>query len=369
MPISHPSLTRLSGVVHLKFMFIHTERVEKMNAIDILAKATLATSPTLNWEVLGNRALSSPGDADAILSLSMKGGAVHRFAVEVKTVVRIETLRARIASSAEIPRDPTWLVVVPYMSKTNAALCQKAGLNFIDTAGNAFIDVPGCYVFITGNQRIEQGPVGSGHEVMGAASALRVIFTLLTEPEMSESPIRDIATKAGVSLGSAAKAMEGLRRLGHLSPGDTKSRRLLAVNTLQAEWAHNYPIALRRKLNPQRYAPQNEGWWKDAKLLPGEAAWGGEVGAALKTSYLQPEQATLYCWKDRGRLLMQHRLRPDPKGTVEILDAFWTPPSSSTEPIAPLLLIYADLMTSLDGRNREVANLLRKDIFDAETTS
>ena len=255
------------------------------------------------------------------------------------------------------------------MSKTNATLCQEAGLNFIDTAGNAFIDVPGCYVFITGKQRLEQEPVGSGHEVMGSASALRVIFTLLTEPNMPGSPIRDIATKAGVSLGSAAKAMEGLRRLGHLSPGDTKSRRLLAVDTLRTEWARNYPIALRNKLKPQRYAPQNEWWWKDAKLQPEEAAWGGEVGAALKTSYLQPEQATLYCWKDRGRLLMQHRLRPDPNGTVEILDAFWAPPSFNAEPIAPLLLIYADLMTSLDGRNREVANLLRKDIFDAETTS
>ena len=255
------------------------------------------------------------------------------------------------------------------MSKTNATLCQEAGLNFIDTAGNAFIDVPGCYVYITGKQRLEQEPVGSGHEVMGSASALRVIFTLLTEPNMPGSPIRDIATKAGVSLGSAAKAMEGLRRLGHLSPGDTKSRRLLAVDTLRTEWARNYPIALRNKLKPQRYAPQNGGWWKDAKLQSEEAAWGGEVAAALKTSYLQPELATIYCWKDRGRLLMQHRLRPDPNGTVEILDAFWTPPSSSAEPIAPLLLIYADLMTSLDGRNREVANLLRKDIFDAETTS
>lgn len=66
---------------------------------------------------------------------------------------------------------------------------------------------------------------------------------------------------------------------------------------------------------------------------------------------------------------MQHRLRPDPNGTVEILDAFWTTSQFSAEPIAPLLLIYGAAMTSLDGRNREVANLLRKDIFDAETTS
>ncbi|MFT3812935.1 MAG: type IV toxin-antitoxin system AbiEi family antitoxin [Acidovorax sp.] len=284
-------------------------------------------------------------------------------------MVRIETLGAQEARRSSISRPPSRLLVVPYLSKKNAALFQEAGLNFIDTAGNAFIDVPGCYVFISGKQRLEQAPPGSGHKVMGAASALRVFFTLLTESDMPGSPIRDIATKAGVSLGSAAKALEGLRRLGHLSPGDTKSRRLLAADTLRLEWARNYPIALRSKLNPQRYAPQNGWWWKDAKLLPGEAAWGGEVSAALKTSYLQPEQATIYCWKDRGKLLMQHRLRPDPNGTVEILDAFWTPPPSGAEPIAPLLLIYADLMTSLDGRNREVAHLLRKEIFDAETTS
>lgn len=350
-------------------MFIMNERGAQMNDRGILTQAIEATSPPLSWEVLEEDALSSPSDADAILTLHLKEGPAHRFAVEVKTVVRIETLRAQVARGSKISRQPNWLVVVPYMSKNNAALCQEAGLNFIDTAGNAFIDVPGCYVFITGKQRPERESVGSGHEVMGSASALRVIFTLLTEPDMPQSTIRDIATKAGVSLGSAAKAMDGLRRLGHLSPGDTKSRRLLAVDALKTEWARNYPIALRNKLQPQRYSPQNEWWWKDAKLQSEEAAWGGEVGAALKTSYLQPEQATIYCWTDRARLLMQHRLRPDPNGTVEILDAFWAPSSSSAEPIAPVLLIYADLMTSLDSRNREVASLLRNEIFDAETTS
>jgi hypothetical protein len=350
-------------------LFIFYEHAEQMNFSSILTKAMEATSPPLSWKVCEHEALASPGDADAILALRIKEGPAHRFAVEVKTVVRIETLGAQEARRSKTSRHLNRLLVVPYMSKKNAALFQDAGLNFMDTAGNAFIDVPGCYVFISGKQRLEQEPPGSGHEVMGSASALRVIFTLLTEPDMPGRPIRDIATKAGVSLGSAAKAMEGLRRLGHLSPGDTKSRRLLAADTLRTEWARNYPIALRSKLKPQRYAPQNGWWWKDAKLQPEDAAWGGEVGAALKTSYLQPEQATIYCWKDRGKLLMQYRLRPDPNGTVEILDAFWTPPGSSAEPIAPLLLVYADLMTSLDSRNRDVASLLKKEIFDAETAS
>lgn len=341
-----------------------------MNGDSILTKAMEATSPPLSWSICEHDALASSVDTDAVLvDLRINEGPAHRFAVEVKAVVRIETLKAQETQRSENSRHPRRLLVVPYLSKHNADLFLEAGLNFIDTAGNAFIDVPGCYVFISGKQRREQEPTSSGHEVMGSASGLRVVFTLLTEPDMPGSPIRDIATKAGVSLGSAAKAMEGLRRLGHLNPGDGKSRRLLAADILRTEWVRNYPITLRKKLRPQRYTPQARTWWKNSELQPEEAVWGGEVGAALKTSYLQPELATVYCWKDRGKLLMKHRLRPDPNGTVEILDAFWAPLTSSTEPIAPLLLIYADLMTSLDSRNREVARMLENDIFDAKTTT
>lgn len=70
--------------------------------------------------------------------------------------------------------------------------------------------------------------------------------------------------------------MEGLRRLGHFKAVTIK-RRLLAVDTLRMSGPAT-AAALRNKLKPQRYAPQNEWWWKDVKLQPEEAAWGGEVG-------------------------------------------------------------------------------------------
>jgi len=105
-------------------VFIRNEHSVQMNNSGILIKAMEATSPPLSWKVIERERLSSPGDADAILALRIREGPAPRFAVEVKTVVRIDTLRAQAARSSTISRHPSWLVVVPYMSKTNAALCQ-----------------------------------------------------------------------------------------------------------------------------------------------------------------------------------------------------------------------------------------------------
>lgn len=135
-----------------------------MNGDSILTKAMEATSPPLSWSICEHEALGST--ADAVLDLRINEGSVHRFTVEVKAVVRIETLKAQEAKRSKNSRHPRRLLVVPYLSKHNADLFLEAGLNFIDTAGNAFIDVPGCYVFISGKQRREQEPTSSGHEVM-----------------------------------------------------------------------------------------------------------------------------------------------------------------------------------------------------------
>ena len=58
---------------------------------------------------------------------------------------------------------------------------------------------------------------------------------------------------------------------------------------------------------------------------------------------------------------MQARLgfRRDPVGTVEILCKFWKLPDvAPMEQVAPALLIYADLVSSMDDRNIETAGLV-----------
>lgn len=101
-----------------------------------------------------------------------------------------------------------------------------------------------------------------------------------------------------------------------------------------------------------------------------DAYWGGEIAAARLTDYLKPETATLYLDPKMGRhaltkLIATHRLRADPEGNVEILDKFWNVPTDKTQPeIVPPILVYADLVASLNPRNLEVANLLRERYID-----
>ena len=83
--------------------------------------------------------------------------------------------------------------------------------------------------------------------------------------------------------------------------------------------------------------------------------WGGEVAAHRMDGYLQPAEATFYSWAPRQDLMKKFRLKPDPNGDIEILDAFWKPLETADGTLAPALLVYADLMASRDGRSREAA--------------
>lgn len=103
-------------------------------------------------------------------------------------------------------------------------------------------------------------------------------------------------------------------------------------------------------------------WWKAAQ--PGEdgAHWGGEVAAAKLTGYLLPETCTLYTQQDPKHLIIRHRLRPDPAGTIEILKAFWDPalpqaPHPHEDLVHPLL-VEADLKAIDDPRTLETARMI-----------
>src|SRR5207247_11168992 len=96
----------------------------------------------------------------------------------------------------------------------------------------------------------------------------------------------------------------------------------------------------------------------------------GEVAAAKLTNYLKPAAYTVYLDPQNGdealaTLVKRHRLRADPHGNVEALDAFWTLQPQGTPPdLVPPLLVYADLMATLDPRNLEVAKRIRADYLE-----
>lgn len=304
---------------------------------------------------------------DAAIQIEADGKR-YRFFAETKTVDRAVALAA--AKHQLEPYGNRGVLVAPYLTAELANHCRELELNFIDTAGNAYLRAPGLYVFVRGERPPALRATAMRTRGGGTATALRVVFVLLCRPELLNAPYRGIVAAAGVALGAVGWVFVDLEGRGYVAGGRHKhNRRLLEPARLLDEWVINFPIKLRPKLNPRRFQAPDPGWWQQARLEAG-ARWGGEVAAAKLTDYLKPATYTIYLDPHTRRealatLVKQHRLRADPKGNVEVLDAFWNLQPEGTQPdLAPPLLVYADLMATLDPRNLEVARRIRGEYID-----
>jgi hypothetical protein len=182
---------------------------------------------------------------------------------------------------------------------------------------------------------------------------------------MVQASYREIMESAGVSLGAISSTFDDLKRRGLLLDAEgTRHRKLLEPKRLFDEWVTNYPFVLHPKLNPRLFSAPDPNWWKSVQPDALGAVWGGEVAAERITGYLKPATQILYvepaamnsCLK---QLISTHRLRPDPYGKIEILEKFWNLPSDPKSPeIAPAILVYTDLMMTLEPRNSEAARII-----------
>ena len=279
-----------------------------------------------------------------------------RFAAAIKAVDRFQTLGTIKAMDAR--GAPPTLLVAPYVTAATAQRCREIGLPFIDEAGNAYVDAPGLFVFVTGKRRPETAHTAPAVRALTPAG-MRIVFILLHNPEMAGAPYRTIAQATGLALGTVGNAMADLEARGHLAPEHPGPRRLLARDRLQDEWITHYPIRLRPKLHPRRFAAPRPDWWRDLDIGLHTAYWGGEVAAEKLTGYLKAEKVALYVHGIPDGLILANRLRPERNGEIEILEAFWTR-DEALGGIAPPLVVYADLMASTDPRNIEAAKLIHE---------
>jgi hypothetical protein len=306
---------------------------------------------------------------DAIVRFGGDEGHTARFLAEVKRVDRLGALGAVQNQFAQDAMPYPVMLVAPYVTATTADECRRIKLPFIDTAGNAFIQAPGVFVFVRGQPKPKEEP-GLLQGKATTATALRVTFVLLCDERLFNAPYRQIAKAANVALGTIGWTFFDLDERGFTTGGKLKENRrvLLGRRKLIDEWVTNYPIKLRPKLNVQRFAAEEKTWWKTVEITNYDALWGGEIAADRYTNDLRPATVTIYMSPERrrenlGRLIAGNRLRPDPAGEIEVLDRFWDfAPGNDLEKVTPgvvpLLLVYADLLGTNDPRNLEVARKL-----------
>jgi len=333
------------------------------------ALAALRHTTGLHTEIVGREPLA-PGARTADGRIHLHGGD-GLFDIFIKIKPRIDrrtTLHAALLQVRQVAGEQG-ILVTDYLTNELATYCHAdLGLQFIDTAGNAYLRRPGLFVLIKGQPRPTHATPAETARVAATPTAMRITFLLLCEPAFLNAPYREIARAAGVALGAVGPVLDDLAERRYLV-GGKKKRRFLEQERLFDEWAINYPIRLRPKLHARRFAAENADWWRDAEL-PADALWGGEVAAERLTHHLRPAACTIYVRPERAagllaELVPRHGLRAQPDGNTEILEMFWTLPEDPQNPrLVPPTLVYADLTATMEPRNVETARLLRKQIIE-----
>lgn len=278
----------------------------------------------------------------------------HRFHAQVKTVDRFATPALIQAQGKKWPEPP--LLVAPFITREVAERCRRLHLPFIDTAGNAYLEGPGLFIYVVGLPR----PAGRRQDKFRALNpaGLQIAFALACRPALLQTTYREIAAQAGVALGTIGPVLKDLEARGYVRFQKGLDRKFIDPRRLIDEWVTHYPITLRPKLNPRRFQADPERLHQ-TNLAQHNAYWGAEPAAEKLTRYLKPAQFTIYGREPVVRLVAAARMRADAAGNVEFLDAFWHFDRETDFPdVVPPILAYADLLATQDGRNAEAARMI-----------
>ena len=263
----------------------------------------------------------------------------------------------KVADTAGIgdPNVPT-LVLTTFVAPKSSETFRRAGVQYLDIAGNAWVEFGEVLVDVRGHRRpVNVDPLArmTGVNLFSTGRA-QVTFALLAWPQLWGAPQRDLAHAAGVSLGQAHNTLTLLAEAGYGPdrdrPGQTQMLDL---------WVAAFPTGLAKKLTLATYRG-DIGTVK--KVNADDPVFVSGEGAA--NDMLRPATLTLYVEDLDPRLPIVNKWRSDGPPNVVVRRKFWHAPDNSDAPLAgvrtvPRPLIYADLFASDDPRVRTVAKVWR----------
>jgi hypothetical protein len=293
--------------------------------------------------------------ADKHIKLTIGKNQVQYFA-EIKNNLTRANIGLMIQHRNMLPGP--LLLVTNRVNDIMAEYLKEYGIEFIDTAGNAYINQPPIYIHIKGNKlkdKCQNAPPGQAFRPTG----LKVVFTFLCDPKLINNNYRAIARTAGVALGNIGWIIVDLKRQGYILDMGRQGRKLIQKQRLLDRFVEEYPIKLRRQLFLGKFRGDQD-WWDKQHIDLENALWGGEIAAAKMGNYLKPGTVTVYIRQQvLNDFVLKNRLKRDPNGEVEILQLFWdTTDLAEHNGLVHPILIYADLMATANQRNVEAARAI-----------
>ena len=292
-----------------------------------------------------------------------------QFAVEIKRAVLKRNIGAIINQVQALADFGEPIFVGDYINDRVGERLRDAGINYLDTVGNAYLNQKPLFVLIKGNAKPKEllNPVDQAFTPNG----LKVIFALLTHPDLvTAGTQRDIAGIANVALGGVGTIIKELIEKGFLRQQITNNKRhwnITQLPDLIEKWAEEYP-KLRKKQFLGRYIVRDYEWWKNHDLTKYGIEFGGEIAGGEYTNYLKPEIATVYLDKAKKntflktfRMAKATDINNSEGMLVEVLAQFWHNHEFITRnpTLAHPLITYADLIATADIRNIETAKIIR----------
>lgn len=255
------------------------------------------------------------------------------------------------------------LVLGERVSERSANALREADIQYLDSAGNAYIAFEDVLIDIRGRR----GPVPRARSAVPSRSVnlfsprrARVVFALVTWPHLARASVRDLATVAGVSSGLTHDSLDLLERNGYLSSGG--NRELRDGGELLDHWTAAYPSGLAPTLGLGEFAG-DIGDVRPAR--PDQPIFVSGESAVPRT--IRPVSLTIYVEDLDPMLPILNRWRSDEQPNIVVRRKFWTDPEAPSELpdgrlLVPWTLAYADLMATGESRQREAARQLRDDL-------
>lgn len=266
-----------------------------------------------------------------------------------------------------------FLVVAEHIGAATGASLWAQGVSYLDSHGNASIDLGAVRVEVGGRSSVLSESVAESPEAVvkapesGAFSAagLPVSLLLMSRPEIlaTDLTLREITELVPSSLGKVQEVVSGLREAGMLTTG--MGGRVIHGGRWINAWTEGYLRHRHKWHRNARFRTPGRGTMGmvAGKVGQAEGAWlGGESAAAQMGLPLRPTTALIYVGAaEMPSVVRALKLRMEPTGPVELADPLWLR-QGWVKTLAPPVLVRADLIASGDPRQAETAEeMIRHD--------
>ncbi len=315
------------------------------HALEQLSRHNVALEPIITANV-GNRRVTYaelkpaelPSPQSSIVTLSL---------VEIST----QATAAELIRAAQDQIYPA-ILLLDWLHPRTAETLFVSGVQYIDSAGNMFLQLPGTYIHVSG-QRTSL-PRSTATAVPPRSSPfeglkLKVVLTLLGENKVDT--VRALAKQSDVSLGTTAATLKALEESGFikgLALIESERGRVLDL------WAQGYSRSKRLNQTLASYHANPE------MLHTGDYAGMSISGELAAADLIKPTSAVLFVDEWSAIVGVQNRWTTRETPNITIKRRFWpTSSRDSDHDMAPLPVTYAELLQSPSPRTIETAEDFR----------